>query len=54
MSHYPLKFKTIYKDKIWGGNKIRSVLGKDYGDLPNCGETWEVSGVEGNISVVGL
>lgn len=49
---YPLKFKTIYKDKIWGGQKIRTVLGKDFSPLPNCGETWEISGVEGNVSVV--
>ncbi|MEL6557926.1 MAG: type I phosphomannose isomerase catalytic subunit [Bacteroidota bacterium] len=52
MSLYPLKFKTIYKEKIWGGDKIMSVLGKDYGDLSNCGETWEISGVEGDISIV--
>ncbi len=49
---YPLKFETIFKDKIWGGHKIKEVLGKDYGDLPNCGETWEISGVDGNISQV--
>lgn len=49
---YPLKFTPIYKDKIWGGNKIRSVLNKDFGSLPNCGESWELSGVEGNVSVV--
>ncbi|BDD09717.1 mannose-6-phosphate isomerase [Fulvitalea axinellae] len=49
---YPLKFETIFKDKIWGGNKIKEVLGKDYGSLPNCGETWEISGVNGNVSVV--
>jgi len=49
---YPLKFSPIYKDKIWGGNKIKSILNKDYGNLPNCGESWELSGVEGNISVV--
>jgi mannose-6-phosphate isomerase len=49
---YPLKFKTIFKDKIWGGKKIKSVLGKDFSPLPNCGETWEISGVAGNISVV--
>lgn len=48
---YPLKFKTIFKDKIWGGQKIRTVLNKDFGSLPNCGETWEISGVSGNISV---
>ncbi|MDH5381842.1 MAG: class I mannose-6-phosphate isomerase [Cyclobacteriaceae bacterium] len=49
---YPLKFETIFKDKIWGGNKIKSILGKDFGSLPNCGETWELSGVDGNVSVV--
>lgn len=49
---YPLKFKTIFKDKIWGGQKIKAVLGKDFGKLPNCGETWEISGVEDNISEV--
>ncbi len=49
---YPFKFQPIFKDKIWGGNKIRTVLGKDYGDLPNCGETWELSGVKGNVSSV--
>lgn len=49
---YPLKFTPLYKDKIWGGNKIKTVLNKDFGDLPNCGESWELSGVEGNVSVV--
>lgn len=49
---YPLKFKTIFKDKIWGGEKIKTVLNKDFAPLPNCGETWEVSGVKGDISVV--
>jgi len=49
---YPLKFKTIYKDKIWGGHKIETYLHKDFGDLPNCGETWEISGVKSDVSVV--
>ncbi|GAA4451980.1 class I mannose-6-phosphate isomerase [Nibrella saemangeumensis] len=49
---YPLTFKTIYKDKIWGGQKIRSILGKDFSPLPNCGETWEISGVAGEVSAV--
>ncbi len=48
---YPLTFTPHFKDKIWGGHKIKSVLGKDF-SLPNCGETWEVSGVPGNVSVV--
>ncbi len=50
---YPLKFKPIFHEKIWGGNRMKSLLGKEYGLLPNCGESWEISGVEGNISEVG-
>ena len=49
---YPLKFHPVFKDKIWGGNKIKTLLNKDFYPLPNCGETWELSSVEGNISVV--
>ena len=49
---YPFKFTPIYKDKIWGGNKIKSILHQDYGDLPNCGEAWLISGVDGEPSVV--
>lgn len=49
---YPLKFKTIFKDKIWGGQKIKTYLHKDFGSLPNCGETWEISGVKSDVSVV--
>ena len=52
MNLYPLKFKTIYKDKIWGGNKVRTILNKDFSPLPNCGETWEISGVQNEISIV--
>ncbi|MCD6659291.1 MAG: class I mannose-6-phosphate isomerase [Lentimicrobium sp.] len=45
---YPLKFSPVLKDKIWGGNKIKSVLGIDFAPLPNCGEAWVLSGVDGN------
>ena len=45
---YPLKFKPVLKDKIWGGNKVKSVLGIDFSPLPNCGEVWVMSGVEEN------
>lgn len=49
---YPLKFRPVLKDKIWGGNKIKKVLGIDYAPLPNCGEAWMISGVEDNPSIV--
>lgn len=48
---YPLKFTPICLEKIWGGNRLKTLLNKKY-DAKNCGESWEISGVEGNISVV--
>ena len=49
---YPLKFIPICKDKIWGGNKLNELLNKQYPELPNCGESWEISGVQDEVSVV--
>ena len=49
---YPLKFKPILKPTIWGGKKLGALLNKPIGNLETCGESWEISGVEDNISVV--
>ncbi len=49
---YPLKFKPIYKDKVWGGNNISTLLHHNYAPLPNCGEVWMISGVDENESIV--
>jgi mannose-6-phosphate isomerase len=49
---YPLKFKPVFKDKIWGGQKIRTKLGLDFSPLPNCGEAWALSGVSGCQTVI--
>lgn len=49
---YPLKFNPIFHEKIWGGNKINSILNKDFGAILNCGESWEISTVEGFVSEV--
>ncbi|NLP56963.1 type I phosphomannose isomerase catalytic subunit [Lutibacter sp. B1] len=51
MLNYPLKFSPILKDKLWGGDKLVTKLGKK-SDLKDIGESWEISDVEGNISVV--
>ena len=48
----PLKFKPILKSKIWGDGKLYDLLGKGDGTDPNLGESWELSGVEGDISEV--
>lgn len=50
-SLYPLKFKPWYRKMIWGGAKMRTVLGKDL-KTNDCGESWEISAVQGHISVV--
>lgn len=48
---YPLRFKPIYQYRLWGGNKLRDMLGKK--DAPDMtGESWEISGVQDNLSVV--
>ena len=49
---YPLKFKPIFLEKIWGGQNVKTLLHKDFGKLMNCGEMWLLSGVEGQNSVV--
>jgi mannose-6-phosphate isomerase len=41
MPLYPLKFKPRYLEKMWGGQKIRSVLGKPIPNKP-IGESWEL------------
>jgi mannose-6-phosphate isomerase len=49
---YPLKFKPLFKEKIWGGGKIKSVLHRPVGNMDHCGESWEISAIEDNVSVV--
>ena len=48
---YTLKFEPILKQTLWGGDKI--IPFKHLNEtLPNVGESWEVSAVEGSESVV--
>ena len=51
MQAYPIKFAPILKEKIWGGEKLSNILNKK-SDSKNIGESWEISGVEDNISMV--
>ena len=46
-----LKFEPLLKQTIWGGSKIVTFKHLQT-DLDNVGESWEVSGVPGNESVV--
>ncbi|APG66438.1 mannose-6-phosphate isomerase [Tenacibaculum todarodis] len=48
---YPIKFTPILKEKIWGGNKLVHLFNKK-STKDKIGESWEVSGLESNVSVV--
>ena len=48
---YPLKFEPILKNKIWGGQKLQQLLNKPT-TATDAGESWEISDVEGDTSVV--
>jgi mannose-6-phosphate isomerase len=48
---YPLKFKPLYKYRIWGGEKLKSTLNKKYDDS-NIGESWEISNVKNDETLV--
>lgn len=51
MKLYPLQFDPILKERIWGGTKLKSVLNKPItSDI--TGESWELSTVEGDVSVI--
>ncbi len=48
---YPIKFEPILKEKIWGGKKLSNLLNKN-SDKSNIGESWEISDVDKDISIV--
>lgn len=48
---YPLTFDPILKERIWGGEKLRTYLKKPV-TSPITGESWELSAVKGDVSVV--
>lgn len=51
MTLYPLKFRPILKKNIWGGNEISKFKNLKK-DATGIGESWEISAVEGNISII--
>ena len=51
MKLYPLQFEPILKERIWGGEKLKTILNKPI-TSKITGESWEISTVEGDVSVV--
>ena len=51
MKLYPLQFEPILKERIWGGTKLKTFLNKPI-TSNITGESWEISTVENDVSVV--
>ncbi len=49
---YPLKFEPILKERIWGGNRISEIFQKGSQANGTIGESWEISSLNENISII--
>ena len=49
---YPLKFAPVFKEKIWGGTKLKTSLNLDFSPLSSCGESWMLSGFADNQTMI--
>lgn len=51
MQFEPLQFYPIFKERIWGGTKLKTFLNKE---ITSCtiGESWEISTVQNDVSIV--
>ncbi len=47
---YPLHFQPIFKERIWGGNKLQSIGKKLPGN--NIGESWEISMIDTDVNII--
>jgi len=52
MKMYPFKFKPLYKERIWGGRKLREVFNKDIPAGAKIGESWELADLPDDKSVI--
>ncbi len=52
MHIYPFRFWPIYKQRIWGGQKLRQVFGKDIPSGEKIGESWELADLPDDKSVI--
>lgn len=49
---YPLTFKPIFKERVWGGRKLEQLYQKPLPPGPPIGESWEISDRPGDESVI--
>jgi mannose-6-phosphate isomerase len=51
-SLYPIRFRPVLKETLWGGSALRERYGKKTRHGTTVGESWEISGMPGASSVV--
>jgi mannose-6-phosphate isomerase len=49
---YPFKFESVLKEKVWGGNALVTRYNKPQTGSLNIGESWELSAIADNQSVI--
>lgn len=49
---YPLTFKPIFKERVWGGRNLESLYGKPLPPGVGVGESWEISDRPETASVI--
>jgi mannose-6-phosphate isomerase len=49
---YPLTFKPIFKERVWGGRRIAELYGKPLPPGVPIGESWEITDRPGDVSVI--
>ena len=42
MTLYPLKFKPLLREKVWGGERIKNIYRNDKPKMEHVGESWDV------------
>lgn len=51
MQVYPIRFRPVLKQKIWGGNDLNDLKNLNV-PITRLGESWEISAVKGDLSIV--
>ena len=52
MEIYPLKFEPIFKQRIWGGQKLKEFFGKSLPAGEKIGESWELADLPEDKSLI--
>ena len=49
---YPFTFQPIFKERVWGGRKLKWLFDKPLPSRLRIGESWEISDRPGEVSVI--